>query len=79
MLIASTYPACKGWNGIFEGNPYVGGDCSRIKVGEGFMLEPNMVYYGNSQFLHESLPIDKTTHRVVAMITLPIDYPVLNN
>jgi len=79
MLIASTYPACKGWNGIFEGNPYVGGDCSRIKVGEGFMLEPNTAYYGNSQFLHESLPIEETTHRVVARITLPIDYPVLNN
>jgi hypothetical protein len=77
MLIASTYPACKGWNGVFEGKPYIGGDCSRIEVEEGFMLEPNVVYYGNSQFLHESLPIDVTTHRVVARITLPIDYPVL--
>jgi hypothetical protein len=79
MLIASTYPACKGWNGVFEGRPYVGGDCIRIEVGEGFMLESNFVYYGNSQFLHESLPIDKTTHRVVARITLPIDYPVVSN
>jgi hypothetical protein len=41
------------------------------------MLEPNVVYYGNSQFLHESLPIDETVHRVVARITLPIDYPVV--
>ena len=78
MLIASTYPACKGWNGEFEGNPYVGGDCSRIKVGEGFMMKPHTLYYGNSQFLHESLPIDKTTHRVVARITLPMNYPLIS-
>lgn len=79
MLIASTYPACKGWNGMFEGTPYVGGDCTRIKgLDEGFVLKPNTVYYGNSQFLHESLPIAKTTHRIVARITLPMDYPVIN-
>ena len=78
MLIASTYPACKGWNGEFEGNPYVGGDCTRVKVGEGFMLKPHMLYYGYSQFLHESLPIDKTTHRVVARITLPMNYPLIS-
>jgi hypothetical protein len=80
MLIASTYPACKGWNGQYEGKPYVGGDCTRVEnLGEGFVLKPNTLYYGNSQFLHESLPIDKTTHRVVARITLPMDYPVIEN
>lgn len=79
MLIASSYPACKGWNGSFDGKPYVGGDCTRLEnLGKGFVLKPNTVYYGNSQFLHESLPIDKTTHRVVARITLPIDYPIIN-
>ena len=78
MLIASTYPACKGWNGTFEGKPYIGGDCTRLEgLGEGFVLKPNTVYYGNSQWLHESLPIDNTTHRIVARITLPMDYPVL--
>ena len=79
MLIASTYPACKGWNGAFKGRPYVGGDCSRVKgLGEGFVLKPNIVYYGNSQFLHESLPIDKIIHRTLVRITLPLDYPVLD-
>ena len=78
MLIASNYPACKGWNRKFKGTPYVGGDCTRLEgLGEGFLLKPNTVYYGNSQWLHESLPIDKTTHRIVARITLPIDYPAL--
>ena len=79
MLIASTYPACKGWNGKFDGKPYVGGDCTRVEgLDEGFLLKTNTVYYGNSQFLHESLPIDKTTNRIVVRITLPMDYPVLN-
>lgn len=78
MLIASNYPACKGWNGKFEGEPYIGGDCTQIKnLGEGFMLKADTVYYGNSQWLHESLPIDKTTHRVIVRITLPINYPVI--
>ena len=79
MLIASSYPACKGWNGKFEGKAYVGGDCTRLQgLGEGFVLKPNTVYYGNSQFLHESLPIDKDVHRVLARITLPLDYEVLS-
>lgn len=78
MLIASTYPACKGWNGEFDGNPGIGGDCTHIELNEGFMLKPNHLYYGNSQFVHESLPLDKTVHRTIVRITLPIDYPILN-
>lgn len=78
MLITSTYPACKGWNGRFEGNAYVGGDCTRIEgLGEGFTLKRNVVYYGNSQFIHESLPVDKDIHKVMARITLPADYRIL--
>lgn len=78
MLIASTYPACKGWNGVYKGEPGTGGDCTKVSnLGEGFILKPNVVYYGNSQFLHESLPIEETTHRVIVRVTLPMDYPVL--
>ncbi len=79
MLIVSTSPGCKGWNGKFKGNPYVGGDCTKIKgLGKGFILKPNTIYYGNSQFLHESLPIEKPIHRVLVRITLPMDYPVID-
>lgn len=78
MLIVSNYPACKGWNGVFEGKPGIGGDCSGVQIkDEGFILKPNVVYYGNSQFVHESLPIDKTVERVMLRITLPLDYPVV--
>jgi len=79
MLIVSDYAACKGWNGDFEGKPYVGGDCTRVKLDEGFILKPNVVYYGNSQFIHESLPISENVFRHLVRITLPIDYPQLFN
>ena len=77
MLIVSDYSACMGWNGIYEGKAKEGGDCSHIDLGEGFMLKPNKVYYGNSQFIHESLPLDKDIFRVLYRITLPIDYSEL--
>lgn len=79
MLIASSYPSCRGWEGEFDGSPNIGGDCTHIEgLGEGFMLDANTIYYGNSQFIHESLPIDKTVHRTIVRITLPMNYPVIN-
>lgn len=78
MLIASNYSSCKGWNGKFKGEAGIGGDCRHIKLDSGFMLKPNKVYYGNSQFIHESLPLDKDVFRVLYRITLPIDYAQLS-
>jgi hypothetical protein len=75
MIIASNYPACKGWNGTFSADAKEGGDCSHINLGDGFLLKPNVAYYGNSQWIHESLPIDKTAHRTIIRITLPTAYP----
>jgi hypothetical protein len=74
MLIASNYSACKGWHGIFNDKAKEGGDCSHLKLNDGFMLDANKVYYGNSQFIHESLPLDKDIHRVMYRITLPINH-----
>lgn len=72
--IDGKYYACKGWNGVFDDKAGIGGDCSHLKLDEGFMLEANKVYYGNSQFVHESLPLDKDVHRVMYRITLPINH-----
>lgn len=74
MIIASNYSACKGWNGKFDGVAGIGGDCRHIALGDGFMLKSGKVYYGNSQFIHESLPMDKDVHRVMYRITLPISH-----
>lgn len=77
MLIASNYSSSKGWNGVFDDKAGIGGDCRHVELGNGFMLDANKVYYGNSQFIHESLPLDKDTHRVMYRITLPINHEFL--
>lgn len=77
MIICSDYPACKGWNGSFKSVPKTGGDCSHITLNEGFKLKANTVYYGNSQWIHESLPVNKRIHRTLVRITLPTTYPTL--
>lgn len=79
MLIVSDYSSCKGWNGKFNGKANVGGDCSHIKTGRGFKLKSNTVYYGNSQFIHESLPLNKNVHRTLIRINLDLNYPVISN
>lgn len=80
MLIASTHVGCKGWVGEFDGIPGIGGDCSHISLPDnGFLLKPNLVYYGNSQFVHESLTQETDVERVLVRITLPQDYPVVFN
>ena len=78
MLMASNYSSCKGWDGLYEGEPKEGGDCSHIDLKDGFMLDKNKVYYGNSQFIHESLPVTKDTYRILVRITLPTNYPLIN-
>lgn len=87
MLITSTYPLCKGWNGEFDGKPEKGGNCAMfylhpklaldVHPDKGFILKPNTIYYGTSQFVHQSLPSDKSIHRVLVRITLPYDYKPL--
>lgn len=78
LLMASTYQACRGWHGEFEGVAGEGGCCDKIEgLGTGFLLEANCVYYCNSQFIHESIPVDKDVERVIVRITLPENYPIL--
>ena len=78
MLMASNYSACMGWNGDYEGEAREGGDCSHIDLKNGFMLKANTVYYGSSQFIHESLPLSEDVFRVLFRITLPIDYELID-
>ena len=74
LLLASTYPACVGWVGEYDGLPGVGGDCRHLTLGQPFILEAGMIYYGNNHFIHESMPVDQDTHRTFVRITLPEDH-----
>lgn len=75
MLIISSYEACKGWNGEYDGEPNQGGDCSHLDLStmKSFIMEKNTLYWGNSTFIHESLPIDEDVKRQLVRITLPAD------
>lgn len=71
VLLLSSYPSCKGWIGDYEGIPKEGGDCSDINLDEGFLLKENTIYYGNSNFIHESLPIKEDINRTLIRINIP--------
>ena len=75
MLLISSYEACKGWNGDYDGEPNQGGDCSHLDLSkmESFMLKKNTLYWGNSTFIHESLPLEEDVRRQIVRITLPAD------
>lgn len=75
MFVVSSYEACKGWNGEFSGQPGQGGDCSNIDLSNlsDFILKKNTLYWGNSTFIHESLPVQEDVKRQLIRITLPSD------
>jgi hypothetical protein len=74
IIMVSNFQSCKAYAGEFEGSPGRGGDCTHIKLNEGFHLEPNKVYYGNNRMVHESLPVSEDTQRTLIRITLPITH-----
>lgn len=79
IIMASNHSACNGWVGEFQGIPGVGGDCSHLELGEpNIRLEPNIVYYGNNHFIHESCLLDSDVIRALARITLPITHSYCN-
>ena len=75
MLIVSSYKACKGWNGEFEGQPNQGGDCTHLDLSkmECYEMESNTLSWVNSTFIHESLPVQEDVKRQLIRITLPAD------
>jgi len=74
IILASTYSSSKGYIGQFSGSPNRGGDCTHIELNEGINLEPNKIYYGNNRFIHESLPMNESSHRTMFRVTLPITH-----
>ncbi len=71
VLLLTNYEACLGWTGEFDGTAGLGGSCDHIETGEPFILQRNKVYYGNSTFIHESIPVKEDVYRIMFRITLP--------
>lgn len=74
VIVASSFAACKAWQGKFDAKPKSDGDLSHIEqeLGEGTLLAPNVGYLLSPDCIHESLPMKVDTHRTFLRIALPV-------
>jgi hypothetical protein len=72
ILLVSDVVGCRAWEGVLDGEYGEGGSCEHIDVSQmnTFKMKENVVYLGN-HFIHESIPVEKTTNRTLVRLTLP--------
>jgi hypothetical protein len=71
VIVASSFPACKAWQGTFDGQPNEHGDLSHLDLPEGEILPANVGYLLSADCIHESLPMEQDTERTFMRIALP--------
>lgn len=81
LMIISDYPLCKGWKGSYPYEPRFDGDLSHANFPllykkDSFMLLPYVLYLGNTEFVHESIPTTVPVKRSLMRITLPKEIKV---
>lgn len=78
VIVASSQPLCKFWEGTFSGVPKSDGDCSHIitpKDDEFAKIVPkDEAYLLSKDCIHESLPAPETMSRSFMRIALPVKY-----
>lgn len=78
ILMVSNFQACEGFIGEVDGVAGQGGDCEhlrdKLKEMESFWLKENVVYLGNSTFIHEGHPVNKDVARQLIRLTLDTTY-----
>lgn len=74
VIMASSFIACEAFVGTIEGVASHGGDCEHLRPQfsqmESFWLKENVVYLGNSTFIHEGHVVSQDTNRQLVRITL---------
>jgi hypothetical protein len=74
VIMASSFIACEGFLGTIDGAAGHGGDCEHLRPElskmESFWLKENVVYLGNSTFVHEGHVVSQDTNRQLIRITL---------
>jgi hypothetical protein len=73
IILASSISSAIGYVGDYEGPIREGGDCSHIDI-SGMKLvnmEAGVVYAGNVNCLHESLPVDQDVFRSLVRLNVP--------
>lgn len=79
IIVASSVPLCKAWEGEYEGVPRLTGDCTHILknedvLDEGKTLAANIAYLFSPDCIHESLPAIESCKRTFMRIALPLSY-----
>jgi len=76
MLLVSNFPACKIYNGTFDGNIGDGGCCKDIDLSglEEEIMPANEVFFINAVGIHESLPITGIVERSLVRVNFHPDY-----
>lgn len=74
LLLASDVAGCVGYEGNFSRQIGEGGDVSHLNLThmKKVMLEANRVYAGNVTFVHESIPLTRSTERTLVRINVPL-------
>lgn len=78
VIMASNFQACEAFVGTVEGVAGQGGDCEHLRDKlaqmKSFWLKENVVYHGNSTFIHEGHVVSQDVKRQLVRITLDTTY-----
>jgi hypothetical protein len=74
VIVASSFPGCVAWEGIFEGEPKSDGDLSHLDLGVGALLDSDTGYLFSPDCIHESICFGTDVQRTFLRIALPVDF-----
>jgi hypothetical protein len=78
VIMASNFQACEAFVGTIEGVAGQGGDCEHLRDKlpemDSFWLKENVVYHGNSTFIHEGHVVSQDVKRQLVRLTLDTTY-----
>lgn len=79
VIVASSVPGCRVWEGEFDGQPKDDGDLSHIsdQIGDGEIVPAGVGYLLSPDCVHESMVFDRRVDRSFLRIALPLDFQVL--
>lgn len=83
VIMASSFVACEAFVGTVDGVAGLGGDCEHLRPEleklERFWLQEQVVYLGNSTFVHQGHVVSKDTNRQLVRITLDTTFQYNEN
>lgn len=77
MYVVASACGSRGWVGEFPGEQADEGDCDGIRgaLGRATRLEAGELYWANSHFVHETIPVTSAGPRQFLRVSMPSDSP----